>query len=80
MNQEQKNNPLHGVKLEQMLVALVDNLGWKNLGYLIDIRCFNFDPSIKSSLHFLRRTPWARQKVEALYIERIVDFNKKEGE
>jgi uncharacterized protein (DUF2132 family) len=60
-----------------MLVALVDNLGWKNLGYLIDIRCFNFEPSIKSSLHFLRRTPWAREKVEALYLERIVDFNKK---
>jgi len=77
MAEEQKNNPLHGVKLEQMLVALVDNLGWKNLGHLIDIRCFNFEPSIKSSLHFLRRTPWAREKVEALYLERIVDFNKK---
>jgi len=69
---EQKNNPLHGVKLEQILIELVDNLGWEHLGYLINIRCFNYDPSIKSSLHFLRRTPWARKEVEDLYMERII--------
>lgn len=60
-------DPLHGVTLEQMLNRLVDHLGWEELGRIIDIRCFNQDPSISSSLKFLRRTPWARQKVEALY-------------
>lgn len=60
-------DPLHGVTLEQMLNQLVDHLGWEELGAIIDIRCFNQDPSISSSLKFLRRTLWARQKVEALY-------------
>ncbi|MFD0964980.1 VF530 family protein [Pseudofulvibacter geojedonensis] len=68
MNQ-QPNNPLHGVKLVQILEDLVDYYGWEHLGYKIDIRCFNYDPSIKSSLKFLRRTPWARKKVEELYLE-----------
>lgn len=68
-------DPLHGVTLEMMLNRLVDEIGWDHMGYLINIRCFNNDPSIKSSLKFLRRTPWARKKVEDLYIERIV--NKK---
>jgi len=63
---EQKNNPLHGIKLEQIVTELVEKFGWEHLGYLIDIRCFNYEPSIKSSLHFLRRTPWARAKVEEL--------------
>ena len=67
--QEQTNNPLHGVKLVDMLEALVIHYGWEEMGYYIDIRCFNYDPSIKSSLKFLRRTPWAREKVEALYLE-----------
>mgnify|MGYP002641874064 FL=1 len=66
---EQKNNPLHGVKLADILEALVNEYGWEELGYRIDIRCFNYDPSIKSSLKFLRRTPWARQKVERLYLK-----------
>lgn len=66
---EQKNNPLHGVKLADILEALVNEYGWEELGCLIDIRCFNYDPSIKSSLKFLRRTPWARQKVERLYLK-----------
>jgi uncharacterized protein (DUF2132 family) len=66
---EQKNNPLHGVKLADILEALVYEYGWEELGYRIDIRCFNYDPSIKSSLKFLRRTPWARQKVERLYLK-----------
>ena len=66
---EQKNNPLHGVKLADILEALVNEYGWKELGCRIDIRCFNYDPSIKSSLKFLRRTPWARQQVERLYLK-----------
>lgn len=60
-------DPLHGVTLEQILVRLVDHLGWEELGRLVEIRCFNLDPSIPSSLKFLRRTPWARKKVEDLY-------------
>ena len=67
MNQ-QVNNPLHGITLEQMVTQLVEHYGWAALGERIDIRCFNYDPSVKSSLKFLRRTPWARQQVEALYL------------
>ena len=69
MVEEQKNNPLHGKKLADILEALVSEYGWEELGYRIDIRCFNYDPSIKSSLKFLRRTPWARTKVEKLYLK-----------
>jgi uncharacterized protein (DUF2132 family) len=69
MSGEQKNNPLHGIKLAGILEALVTEYGWEELGYRIDIRCFNYDPSIKSSLKFLRRTPWAREKVERLYLK-----------
>ncbi|WP_394204059.1 VF530 family DNA-binding protein [Shewanella waksmanii] len=65
----QVNNPLHGVKLENLLNDLVDHYGWEELGRRIDIRCFNHDPSIKSSLKFLRKTPWAREKVEYLYLK-----------
>jgi len=68
---EQPNNPLHGVKLADMLEFLVAYFGWERLGEEINIRCFNFDPSIKSSLKFLRRTPWAREKVENLYLKCI---------
>ncbi|MHA6492876.1 VF530 family protein [Pseudomonas borbori] len=63
------NDPLHGVTLEAILNDLVAKLGWDGLAERIDIRCFKSDPSIKSSLTFLRKTPWARQKVEALYIQ-----------
>ncbi|UTW07081.1 VF530 family DNA-binding protein [Pseudomonas benzenivorans] len=63
------NNPLHGVTLEAILTDLVAKLGWDGLAKRIDIRCFKSDPSIKSSLTFLRRTPWAREKVEALYLQ-----------
>lgn len=63
------NDPLHGVTLERLLTELVAEFGWKELATRIDIRCFRFDPSIKSSLVFLRKTPWARTKVEALYVE-----------
>tara|TARA_B110000459_G_scaffold34460_1_gene36447 strand:- start:4225 stop:4461 length:237 start_codon:yes stop_codon:yes gene_type:complete len=69
MSGDQKNNPLHGVKLTDILEDLVEEYGWEELGYRIDIRCFNYDPSIKSSLKFLRRTPWAREKVERLYLK-----------
>lgn len=69
MTYTQKNNPLHGVTLEQLLNELVAFYGWQGLGDRIDIRCFNQDPSIASSLKFLRRTPWAREKVEALYLD-----------
>lgn len=72
MPETQKNNPLHGITLEQIVTQLVDKIGWEHLGYLIPINCFNHEPSIKSSLHFLRRTPWARTKVEDLYVKKIV--------
>ena len=68
MSDEQVNNPLHGLTLEQIVTALVEFYGWRELGMRIDIRCFNSDPSIKSSLKFLRKTPWARTKVEKLYL------------
>lgn len=64
-------DPLHGVTLEMILVYLVEHLGWEEMGRRIDIRCFNFDPSVASSLKFLRRTPWARAKVEALYVQLV---------
>ncbi|GAB2934791.1 VF530 family protein [Rheinheimera gaetbuli] len=64
----QLNNPLHGVTLEQIVTALVDHFGWPALAQQIDINCFKSDPSVKSSLKFLRKTPWARQKVEELYV------------
>ena len=62
------NNPLYGVTLEQIVNRLVENIGWDELGKRIEIKCFNNDPSVKSSLKFLRKTPWARKKVEDLYI------------
>ncbi len=71
MTQEQPNNPLHGVKLATMVGDLVDLYGWEELGQRIRINCFNSDPSIKSSLKFLRRTPWAREKVEQLYLKSL---------
>jgi uncharacterized protein (DUF2132 family) len=67
----QPNNPLHGVKLADILEELVAAYGWHKLGKEIDIRCFNYDPSIKSSLKFLRKTPWARDKVEQLYLSHL---------
>ena len=68
---QQPNNPLHGVKLADILDHLVTKYGWDQLGMEINIRCFNFDPSINSSLKFLRKTPWAREKVEELYLRSI---------
>jgi uncharacterized protein (DUF2132 family) len=68
MDERQPGNPLHGKTLEQVLVSLVERYGWAELGERIRIRCFTSDPSIRSSLKFLRRTPWARAQVENLYI------------
>jgi uncharacterized protein (DUF2132 family) len=64
----QARNPLHGVTLEAMVTALADYYGWDELGHRIPVRCFNLDPSVGSSLKFLRKTPWARDKVEGLYL------------
>ncbi|MCK3682481.1 VF530 family protein [Maribellus sp. YY47] len=68
---EQPNNPLHGKTLEAIVVYLVSYYGWQELGEIIPVNCFRKDPSIKSSLKFLRRTQWARDKVEKLYVETI---------
>jgi uncharacterized protein (DUF2132 family) len=68
MNSEQPNNPLHGLTLETIVVALVEHFGWDKLANEININCFKTDPSVKSSLTFLRKTPWAREQVESLYI------------
>jgi uncharacterized protein (DUF2132 family) len=71
MPEQQPNNPLHGVTLKVILEHLVEVYGWEELGSRIKINSFNFDPSIKSSLTFLRKTPWAREKVERLYIKSL---------
>ena len=68
MNEQQPNNPMHGITLEQIMNSLVAYYGWSEFGNHIHIRCFNSNPSVRSSLKFLRKTPWARQKVEDLYI------------
>ncbi|HIC32554.1 MAG TPA: DUF2132 domain-containing protein [Flavobacteriaceae bacterium] len=67
--ENQLNNPLHGVKLEKIVTDLHAHYGWEYMGYIIKIKCFTSNPSIKSSLKFLRRTPWARTKVERMYID-----------
>jgi len=68
MSEQQPNNPLHGITLEQIVTSLVEHYGWGELGIYVKIRCFNNDPSVKSSLKFLRKNPWAREKVEDLYL------------
>ncbi|WP_299113063.1 VF530 family protein [uncultured Winogradskyella sp.] len=67
----QPNNPLHGVKLQQIVEDLVAHYGWEYMGHQINIRCFTHEPSVKSSLKFLRRTPWARTKVEKMYLNML---------
>jgi uncharacterized protein (DUF2132 family) len=69
MTKQGANDPLHGITLEMIVTRLVEQYGWEELGRTISIRCFNNDPSVKSSLQFLRRTPWARKKVEELYLK-----------
>lgn len=74
MNAHNSKDPLHGVTLEMQVNALVAYYGWEKLGQLISINCFKKDPSVKSSLKFLRRTPWARAEVEALYLDSLEDI------
>lgn len=71
MTGHSSNDPMHGVTLEMIINALVARYGWVELGKLININCFKSDPSVKSSLKFLRRTPWARAEVEALYLDSL---------
>ena len=78
MSEQHKNDPLHGMTLEQILNRLVDYYGWEDLGLYIEIRCFNVNPSVKSSLKFLRKTPWARKKVENLYND--TDWNEEKSD
>jgi uncharacterized protein (DUF2132 family) len=66
---EHPNDPLHGVTLKAIVEALVERYGWEDLGRMINIRCFTHDPSVQSSLKFLRKTEWAREKVERLYLD-----------
>jgi len=72
MTQEQPNNPLHGITLEKLLIRLQEHYGWQGLAQRVNINCFKSDPSIKSSLKFLRKTQWARDKVESLYVSTFV--------
>ncbi len=71
MTQDRPKDPLHGITLAMMLEQLVAHVGWEEMGRVIPIRCFTHDPSIKSSLTFLRKTPWARAKVESFYLDRL---------
>ncbi len=68
MSTEQPKNPLHGITLEAIVTQLVEHFGWPELGQQVKIKCFNENPSVPSSLKFLRKTPWAREKVESLYL------------
>ncbi len=68
MTEQHRNDPLHSITLENIVTSLVEYYGWDGLGQLININCFNNNPSVKSSLKFLRRTPWARKRVENLYL------------
>ncbi|PAJ76151.1 hypothetical protein CJF42_01340 [Pseudoalteromonas sp. NBT06-2] len=75
MTKKQVNNPLHGITLETILLKLEEQIGWEEMGEQVKIKCFTNDPSIKSSLKFLRKTPWARTQVEQLYINLDFDNN-----
>lgn len=77
MTDQQPDNPLHGITLEMILTRLVEHYGWEKMGTLINIRCFNNDPSVKSSLKFLRKTPWARKKVEDLYLKYLAEIHSE---
>lgn len=77
MSKQRAHDPLHGVTLETIIIRLFEKYGWEELGRRIKIKCFNSDPSIVSSLKFLRKTPWARQKVEALYLRTNWPYSKK---
>jgi uncharacterized protein (DUF2132 family) len=75
--EKQANNPLHGITLEMIVNSLVEHYGWGELGIHMKIRCFNNDPSVKSSLKFLRKTPWARKKVEELYLDMLLETDEQ---
>lgn len=75
--EKQKNNPLHGITLAEIVAHLANFYGWEDLGTRINIKCFNENPSVKSSLTFLRKTEWAREKVEGLYLKSLRDIAKK---
>ena len=75
----QPRNPLHGLTLEAIVTALVTHYGWKELGQRIPVRCFISDPSVSSSLKFLRKTPWAREKVEGLYLFMLSEQQRNQG-
>jgi uncharacterized protein (DUF2132 family) len=77
MDSKKQKDPLHGITLEQILNELVDYYGWEEMGIQIDINCFNVNPSIMSSLKFLRRTLWARKKVELLYLDHLSEKKRK---
>ncbi len=76
----QRNNPLHGLTLEMILTSLVSHFGWRDLAERIPVRCFSSDPSMSSSLKFLRKTPWARDKVESLYAFMLRDIARNKSE
>ncbi|MGM0593567.1 MAG: VF530 family DNA-binding protein [Pseudomonadota bacterium] len=77
MSRQRNRDPLHGVTLEMVVTRLVERYGWEELGRRIRIKCFTNDPSLSSSLKFLRRTPWARQKVEALYLQALAGATER---
>ena len=72
----QARNPLHGKTLESIVTELADHYGWEDLGQRIPVRCFTFEPNVNSSLKFLRKTPWAREKVEGLYLFMLRDIRR----
>lgn len=76
---QRTQDPLHGVTLEMVVTRLVERYGWEELGERIRIKCFTNDPSVTSSLKFLRRTPWARQKVEALYLQGLEESGQSDA-
>lgn len=77
--EKQAGNPLHGLTLEAIVTALARHYGWEELGQRVNIRCFTSDPSVASSLKFLRKTPWAREKVESLYLFMLRDIRRSSG-
>lgn len=79
MTQENPKDPLHGITLAMILERLVAHMGWEEMGQIIPVRCFTHDPSIKSSLTFLRKTPWARAKVESLYLDCLDEFGPEKS-
>ncbi len=76
MGDARSNDPLHGLTLEVIVTRLVEHYGFGRLGELVPVHCFQFEPSVRSSLKFLRRTPWARSKVEALYLATLADYER----